>query len=217
MKKIRLTTLSAFASLLLFTACQRNADELPAVQKEKANSIITSETTSIITPANEIGQTANRAMTASAPGACNSNAYLVTLESRTQVGSNWEWVWSLQNTNPGSGNNGTIQDLSNWGMQLGTCVVWNHVVAAAYSNNGTDWTSFTPSNSIDPSQACLTTPVLKFDFGTIGSAKSYYRLTLSNNYTEDISFGYYKSGTRTGCCTFNFTGIGCDDDSGGPR
>ena len=38
----------------------------------------------------------------SAPqAACNPNAYAITLESKTLVNGNWEWVWSVQNPNPG--------------------------------------------------------------------------------------------------------------------
>jgi hypothetical protein len=30
----------------------------------------------------------------------------------------WEWIWSIQNPNPGNGTNGTVQDLSHWGITL---------------------------------------------------------------------------------------------------
>jgi hypothetical protein len=141
---------------------------------------------------------------------CNPNAYVVTLESKTLVNGNWEWVWSVQNPNPGNGNNGTVQDLSHWGMQFGTCFNWGSVVGAAYSSNGHSWHDFNPSYRTDPSQDCLTSPVLKFDFGTSGGGKSYYKLILSSDYSTGQASGYYKSGGRTGCCTFSFTGIGCN-------
>jgi hypothetical protein len=219
MKTIKLITLSTVTSLILLTACQRNAaDELSALENKEVNATnaaIITEATNTQTGSRET-LISNSTSASTSSVACNSNAYIITLESRTQVGVNWEWVWSVQNSNPGNGNNGTIQDLSNWGMQLGTCVIWSDVVAAAYSNNGSNWTAFIPLYRADLNQTCLTTPVLKFDYGTTGSAKTYYKLTLSHNYPEGIAFGYYKSGTKTGCCTFNFTGIGCDDD-GGPR
>jgi hypothetical protein len=146
-------------------------------------------------------------------GTCNPNAYIITLESHSLVNGYWEWVWSVNNPNPGNGNNGTAQNLSHWGMQLAGCVNWSSVTEAAYSSDGLSWTDFTPVNQTDPSQGCMTSPVIKFDFGTSGSAKSYYRLTVSQDYSEGPAVGYYKSGSRTGCCTFNFTGI---NDCGGP-
>jgi hypothetical protein len=150
----------------------------------------------------------------SSPSAtCNPAAYAVILESRTLVNGNWEWIWSVQNTNPGNGRNGTVQDLSNWGMPLGFCVNWASVVGAAYSADGDNWTSFTPEYAVNPSQGCLTVPVVKFDFGTTGMAKSYYRLVVDQYYDISDVLGYYKSGSNTSCCTFSFMGIGC----GGPE
>ncbi len=147
------------------------------------------------------------------PGPCNPNAYTITLESRVFNGINWEWVWSVQNPNPGNGSNGTVQNLSHWGMQFGSCFNWSTVVSAAYSADGINWTGFIPSLAPDPSQSCLMTAVLKFDYGTTGSAKTYYQLVLSENYPPGTAAGYYKSGTNTGCCTFTFVGVGC---TGGP-
>ena len=84
----------------------------------------------------------------------------------------------------------------NWGMQLGTCVDWTAVLGAGYSADGSNWTDFTPSYQTDPSQGCLPTPVLKFDFGTSGTAKSYYRLVVNQDFTEGPVLGYYKSGSQ---------------------
>lgn len=147
-----------------------------------------------------------------------SAPYNVVLENIiSNDNGTWTWVWSVQNPNPGNGNNGTAQDLSHWGFTLGSCVVWNDVLAAGYSYNGTTWTNFTPNYSVDPSQDCMTQAVLKFDTGTSGTQKTYYSVTLANSYTVDpAASGYYKSGKRTGCGTFVFTGIGCPGDSG-PR
>lgn len=199
MKTIVLKLAGALASVLLFAACQKNAhlENVMAASEEAQMSVISSRTEEILPSS----------------GTCNPNAYIVHLESRTQVGSNWEWIWSVQNSNPGNGNNGTIQDLSNWGMQFGTCFVWSNVVSAAYSSDGTTWTSFSPSYSVDPSQNCLTTPVLKFDFGTVGSSKSYYKLVLNAMYPVGPAPAYYKSGTKTGCCTFTFAGVSCGDEN----
>jgi hypothetical protein len=151
----------------------------------------------------------NQQVEKTSPASCNPNAYNVVLESRNLVDNNWEWVWSVQNTNPGNGNNGTFQDLSHWGMGVGVCFDFQHVTAAAYSYDGITWTSFAPSLQSDISQDCMTTPVLKFDAGTTGSAKTYYRLVLNQFYPFGTASGYYKSGKLTGCCTFTFFGIGC--------
>lgn len=187
MKSIRLSFIGALSSILLLTACQRT------VQKE------------LVAPADPL-----TGKPGAPAGPCNPNAYTITLEGITQVGSNWEWVWSVQNPNPGNGNNGTVQDLSHWGMQFGSCFQWSSVVSAAYSSNGTSWHSVSPGLHVDPSQNCLTTPVLKFDYGTSGGNKSYYKLVVNSYYNVGQVPGYYKSGSRTGCCTFQFTGIGCN-------
>ena len=121
---------------------------------------------------------------AHAPAACNPNAYTITLESRTLVNGNWEWIWSVQNPNPGNGNNGTAQDLSHWGMQFGSCFASGHLLLAPLiAADGINLDKFYSCLSIDPSQSCMTTPVLKFDFGTSGSAKSYYNLVVNQDYT----------------------------------
>lgn len=208
MKTTKLTLCAAFVSLfILLMACQRNASG------ELMPPPVAVETTALVAESQLIPSAGTASLNTES---CNPNAYIIILESRTLVNGNWEWVWSVQNSNPGNGNGGTVQDLSNWGMQFGSCFVWSAVVGAAYSNNNIDWTGFTPSYSSDPSQSCLTTPVLKFDYGTTGSAKTYYRLILNQEYPVGDSFGYYKSGNRTGCCTFSFSGVGCEGD-GGPR
>ena len=187
MKTFKLLALAGLTALICITSCQRNMKEA-------------------------IPENSKMAPGKPAPvgGACNSNAYVITLESRTLVGSNWEWVWSIYNPNPGNGTNGTSQDMSHWGMQFGPCFDWTHVVSAAHGSNGTDWTNFTPIYHVDPSQSCVTTPVLKFERGTSGTAKSWYKLVLNTNYSPtNTAPGYYKSGSRMPCCTFNFTGIGC--------
>ncbi len=201
MKNFRPRMLMAIAIVFLFAGCEQNAhlENAPSSieQTTAAAQVMTPESASII-------------------ASCNPNAYNIVLESRTLVGTNWEWVWSVQNLNPGNGNNGTVQNLSHWGMQFGTCFIWPNVVGAAYSFDNSTWTSFTPVYTVDPSQSCMTTPVLKFDIGTSGTAKTYYRLTLNADYPVGPAPGFYKSGSRTGCCTFTFAGVGCSDD-GGPR
>jgi hypothetical protein len=200
MKTIKLLFLSAVASTTLFVACQKNVKEITFPVSEDQNA-----------------QTANSSSYGRdeipSSGQCNSSAYNIVLESHTLVGSDWEWIWSVQNSNPGNGNNGTIQDLSNWGMQFGSCfdIIMPFITGAAYSSDGINWTPFTPAYEVDPSQNCITTPVLKFDFGTTGSAKSYYKLILSQEFPVGNIYGYYKSGKVTGCCTFEFSGVSCGD------
>jgi hypothetical protein len=196
MKTTRInTTIIATVFSLFILSCQRDA------HKEMAQPVSTEQMTT---------DGADRKPAPS--GDCNPNAYTITLESHAFNGTGWDWIWSVQNPNPGNGNNGTSQDLSHWGMRLGTCLSdLSHVTGAAYSADGTDWTTFTPSYGTDPSQGCMTTPVLKFDAGTTGSNKTYYRLTVDQFYPVSNSLGYYKSGGNTGCCTFLFAGIGCSN------
>lgn len=200
MKTLRLPFFVILALLIVSSGCQRNGRQ-DILKPENAT-----------TEKKSIEKVVSNSPSARQPGpgsTCNPNAYIITLESKTLVNGNWEWIWSVQNPNPGNGGGGTVQNLSHWGMQFGSCFVWSYVVSAAYSANGTTWTAFTPSYQIDPSQNCMTTPVLKFDFGTTGSAKSYYKLVISQNLPNGWVPGYYKSGVNTGCCIFNFMGIGC--------
>lgn len=204
---LRLLKLSVLTALIIVTGCQKNAlNDLPTTSLSKENLTTTLQ--------------ANPAVSAQKPspsGVCNSNAYIVTLESRNSVNNTWEWIWSVQNSNPGNGNNGTVQDLSHWGMQLGSCFNWSSVISAAYSADGITWVAFNPVYASDPSQSCMTDPVLKFDFGTTGSAKSYYKLVVNQNFAIVQTSAYYKSGANTGCCTFSFSGISCALEVDEPR
>lgn len=200
MKTLRPVLLAPFAFLLLLSSCTADDISHNPASPGQENSFAGSYANSQTGTSSETGRIAASAV---------CGAYIIALESKTQVGSNWEWVWSVQNLNPGNGNNGTVQNLSHWGMQFGSCFIWSSVVSAAYSADGVTWTSFTPVYQVDPSQHCMTTPVLKFDFGTTGSSPSYYKLILNQDYQPGYVPGYYKSGNRTGCCIFNFTGVGC--------
>jgi hypothetical protein len=153
--------------------------------------------------------------------------YQITLESTVDNGNGtYTWTWSVKNPNPGNGNGGTVQNLSHWSMKLNNCggtsgATLGDVTAAAYSANGTSWTSFTPTQQVDPSMmnTCNinTGNVLKFDFGTTGNAKSYYRVTLSRDFDVNMEGeAFYKSGTKTKCGTICFPGIGCEEGSTPP-
>ncbi len=202
MKKPHLIIPVMMLTTFIVLSCQRESLERTTVT-QNTNAAITASATKTSFTANKTAASAT----------CNPNAYAVTLESRTLVNHNWEWIWSVQNLNPGNGRNGTAQDLSNWGMPLGFCVDFASVIGAAYSANGTNWNNFAPTYEVNPSQGCLTVPVIKFDFGTTGSSKSYYKLVINQYYDQASILGYYKSGSNTSCCTFSFTGIGC----GGPE
>lgn len=187
-----------FASLFV-TSCKKDSANTAAPKKSED---VTASVSNNAGFENVGGRQATTAV-------CNADAYVITLESVTYTSDAWEWIWSVQNPNPGNGTNGTVQDLSHWGMQFGSCVLLSNITGAAYSADNTNWTSFTPSYTVDPSQGCFTSAVLKFDFGTTGSNKSYYKLVVNQPYQAGLASGYFKSGNRTGCCTFSFPGISC--------
>jgi hypothetical protein len=192
MKTIRFIAGGIIMSALFLSCQQYSHEELSAFQN---NTLIDEPTIETST-----GK-------ASSSGPCNPDAYDVVLESRTLVDGNWEWVWSVRNPNPGNGNNNTSKDLSHWGMRIGVCISPSVILSAGYSDDGTQWTNFTPEIQSDPSQDCFTSPTLKFDFGTTGTAKSYYRLVVNQEFSPGNAFGYWKAGRD--CCTLNFTGINC--------
>lgn len=145
--------------------------------------------------------------------------YKIVLESVTKVGDTWEWVWSVQNPNPGNGTNNTIQNLSHWVIRLGQCATMDDVLGAATSPDGVTWTPFVPTYETDNSilNFCSfeTGPVLKFDLGTTGSAKSYYKLIINKNLGVDLTgIAFYKSGTVTRCGETCFPGLGCPEPEG---
>lgn len=200
MKTNRLFFPALITMVLIAASCQKDAHST-------ANDAVRQPAIPAVTTA-----TGNSSLMRGATGPCNPNAYTIVLESRNLVNGKWEWVWSVQNPNPGNGNNGTVQNLSHWGIQFGACFTWSSVVSAAYSADGITWNGFTPLYQADPSQSCMTTPVLKFDFGTSGSARSYYKLVVDRDYQVIPTPGYYKSGANTGCCTLTYPGMGCGDD-----
>ena len=193
MKTNRLTLLGSFISLFVIVGCQRNLqNEFPSPPSTSVN--LQSVQKSVQRPVNQ-------------STISDAAAYSITLIDPIKVNENYEWVWTIKNNKPGNGKNGTVQDLSHWGMKFGTCFDWTSVVGAAYSSDGIHWTSFKPTLQLDPS-SCLSEPVLKFDFGTNGSNTSYFRLILNKQYDiyENAS-GYIKSGRNTGCTQIYFRGI----------
>ena len=136
--------------------------------------------------------------------------YTVSLLSRKSNGDGtYSWIYSVNNPKPGNGNNGTAQDLSHWGISLGSCATIKDVVGMATSKDGIKWTSIKPEYKQDKSQDCYSDPILKFDVGTKGSAKMYYKIIVNKNFSSQKRLAVYKSGSRTGCGKFEICGIGC--------
>ena len=138
--------------------------------------------------------------------------YAVRLASVKKVDGGYEWIWEVQNFHPGNGSNGTTQDLSHWNISLGKCVVIKDILKAAYSSDGTSWTSFKPELKEDKSQDCFKESIFKFDYGTKGSKISYYKIVISKNVTKSNVRAVYKSGSKTGCGIFEICGFGCPVD-----
>ncbi len=203
MKKTFLAVSTVILFTILFIGCQKTEELMPLNTGAKATSLLTTTN----------GFTAGMV----SDPAC-SGPYTVTLESVVNNGNaTWTWTWSVQNPNPGNGDNGTVQNLSHWDVTLGQCVVFADVVAGATSADGITWVPFTPTYEQDPSifNACnlATGNVIKFDFGTTGSAKSYYRLTINKNVqVNPAAVAFYKSGTTTGCGQICFPGFGCQEN-----
>lgn len=123
-------------------------------------------------------------------------------------------VWSVTNTNPGNGSNGTSQNLSHWDWVLPSCIDFSKVLhaysTATWSTDFANWTSFTPTNQTDPSQSCNTGSVVKFNFGTTGSNTTWYAIVLDGtNYSlaNDANAAVLKAGNA--CCTRNIEGVVC--------
>src|SRR4030095_12483892 len=79
----------------------------------------------------------------------NVDAYQINLISKESVGANETWTWSLTNPNPGSGDNGTLQDVSHWSIQISPAGE-AALVSAEYSRDGVTWISITTSVDRDP-------------------------------------------------------------------
>jgi hypothetical protein len=133
--------------------------------------------------------------------------------STVQVGNNYEWTWSVTNPYPGSGTDGTtLQNLSHWSMAISDLVTINDIVGVQYSLDGINWMDLPVSLAIDKSQECYLGSVLKFNYGTTGSAPTYYKLTVNKYFTSGSTLANFKSGAKTGCYNGTVTSIGVPDD-----
>lgn len=146
-------------------------------------------------------------------------SYTITLLSIENVGTNDTWTWSVSNPNPGNGDNGTLQDISHWSLPL--CpTAESAIVSAAYSTDGVNWISVSPTMDRDPSiRTCTSNDVLKFDFGTTGTAPTYYRITFNKYFAVDpMAVSYIKTGGGLkGCNMYMYSGIGCTELPTGTR
>lgn|GEM_PF-613468 len=172
---------------------------------------------------------------------CADGPYIITLVRKQLImegplAGKWEWIWSVVNKNPGNGSNGTVQDLSHWGITLPECLTLANIhLAKAYAFKSEDqsesnvrfYNIFTPKYEADKSfdangNVCPGTeaePVmLKFDggdgkdYGTFGSLPTYYALVIDKDLPVDPSGrAFYKSGNVTGSCEICFPGIGCEE------
>jgi hypothetical protein len=200
MKKILFFSTLALSMLI---GCEKSANDLSIEQSEREASPVPPSSATITTT-----------LPVESNPAC-AGPYKVVLESVANNGNGtYTWTWSVQNPNPGNGSNGTIQNLSHWDITLGPCIAIDNIVSGATSTNGTDWISFTPKFEPDPSlpnTGCdITVSVVKFNVGTSGSAKTYYKLTINEDVLVDpAATGYYKGGGNTGCGTFCFPGFAC--------
>lgn len=186
----------------IFTwSCEKNGEPDKELDASKLSSICDSKTLN----ATEKGSS----YTVSADDA---SPYVVSLLAHSSNGDGtYTWIWSVTNPNPGNGNDGTVQNLSHWGLSLGACAAITDIVSAATSTNGVNWTSFSPSYKEDKSQDCYTEAVLKFDAGTTGSQTTYYKLIVNKKFSVEKRDALYKSGNTTGCGTFKICAIGCPD------
>ena len=120
------------------------------------------------------------ALSAFAPSkkTANNESYSIQMLSKvTDDAGNEQWTWLLQNPNPGSGDNGTLQDVSHLSIPI-TAQAEAAMVSAAYSYDGVTWVSSPLSVDRDPAiKQCTSVDVLKFDVGTTGTEPLYFSIT----------------------------------------
>jgi len=141
-----------------------------------------------------------------------ATAYTITFLGMEEVGTNYQWTWSVLNPNPGNGSNGTLQNVSHWDLPL-CALAESALVSAEYSYNGTTWTSVSIDMDRDPSiRVCTSVDVLKFNVGTTGSAPLYCRITFDRLFIiNPIAVSYIKTGGGLqGCNVYTYTGVGCE-------
>jgi len=125
-----------------------------------------------------------------------------------------EWTWVVSNPNPGSGADGTLQDVSHFSIAL-NAVAEAALVSAEYSFDGITWISIPVVVDRDPAiKACTTTDVLKFDAGTTGTQPTYYRATFDQVFsTNPYSTSWIKTSAKSACNMYFFTGVGASSNN----
>ncbi|WP_423146085.1 hypothetical protein [Rubrolithibacter danxiaensis] len=194
---------------LTYIGCKEEAAVKPVDDASKLSSICTGKTAFAKVESSNVASVSNPL------------PYDISLLARkSNDDGTYTWIWSVQNPKPGNGKDGTSQDLSHWGISLGACASLKDIKSAGISTDGVNWKDFNPEYKEDKSQDCYKQPVLKFDAGTNGTKKTYYRLIVKKNFTIEKVKALYKSGSKTGCGTIEICGIGacpegetpsCDD------
>lgn len=139
----------------------------------------------------------------------NATSYTITLMSVEKSNLNDVWTWTLTNTNPGNGSNGTLQNVSHWSVPISPAAE-ESLVSAEYSYDGINWLSSSIQIDRDPSiRLCTKEDVLKFDAGTSGTTPTYYRATFNKVFTVNpYAYSYIKTGGGLqGCNIYTYAGI----------
>ena len=139
---------------------------------------------------------------------------LLSSESNESRGGVYEWTWVLTNPNPGNGLNGTLQNVSHFDIALNAAAE-AALVSAEYSFDGITWISVPIEMERDPAiRQCTSADVLKFDAGTVGDQPTYYRASFSQEFSANpYATSWIKSGNRTGCNMYMFTGVGATSNN----
>ena len=147
----------------------------------------------------------------------NADAYSIQLlsnDANESRGGVYEWTWVLTNPNPGDGSDGTLQDVSHFSIALNAAAE-AALVSAEYSFDGISWTSVSINVDRDPAiKQCTSVDVLKFDVGTSGTQPTYYRVSFSEQFTQNpYATSWIKTGSRTGCNMYFFSGVGSSSNN----
>jgi hypothetical protein len=192
MKKTKLMFGGALLALTMFFACERNISTRDKTVDEVQTSV---------------------SLSSQSIAAINCSNYTVDASIMYKDGSTYV-IWQVTNPNPSN----TSQDLSHWDWFLPECISFDKVLGGyyttSYSADFSTWTSFTPTNQVDPSQSCSTANVVKFNTGTSGAASTWYAVKLQGtaySLADGVNQGIFKAGTT--CCTKDIEGVVCTTTS----
>jgi len=209
--------LVAAAGMMAFASCQQDESVKPADQPLQV------ETAS--KPTKEAFAAVARV--SNTPVSNNCGPYKIILEKTVNNGNGtYTWTWSVKNPAPGNGYCNTIQNLCYWAIKLNNCYTQSNgcytysanglqlsnIISAAISCNNSTWYSFDADD-----YSCY--GYLFFPYGTSGSSKTYYRITVNKDFQlKNNSPAFYFSGCKTGDGLTCFPGLGCPEptpDGGG--